>query len=211
MIYKLLNIGKEVDYWQGNNIYEIENPNGYDQCGVEAIASGRAAMLPLEETTTGQNEYGGDWRIQEGDYLASFFKEPRNWDEFRKIRLLNYDKWPPQQIPQLFPYGIKRVFGLNGRFVKSITFDMIYKEIKRGNAVILCIDKSNPLNPSSSGHFIMANQYDDMLDKISFKDPAKDVVKWKSETLDKDGNKWFNRRDFQSNIRKWFFVMHNPL
>lgn len=208
MRYGALNVDAYVNYSQANNIREIADGPAFNWCSVETLASGRAALIPQPETI--KNEYGGEWRTQEGDYLADYFRTPANLKKFKKIRLLNYNKYPPEQVPQLHPIGLKEVFNLDSKFIKYGTFDDIVKELKVGNVVELCMIDSNPLTPEATGHYVLANQYDDMLDKISFKDPAKEVVKWLNETLDKDGNKWLNRMNYTDNFHKWHVVIYKP-
>lgn len=208
MRYGGLNTDAYVNYSQGNNVQEILDGPGYNWCNVETLAAGRAALIPQPETIN--NEYGGKWRCQEGDYLSLYFRTPANLKKFKKIRKLNYKKYPPERVPQLHPIALKEVFNLKGEFIPDGNFDAIVAQLKRGNVVELCMIDSNPLTPEITGHYILANQYDDTIDKISFKDPAKNVVRWLNKTLDKDGNKWLTRGDYAENIHKWHVVIYKP-
>lgn len=197
MIKGCLNTGIDANFSQGNNVWEIADGPGYNWCNVACLVMGWAAVTPFFDHW--RNPWGGTWRPQPEDVLAEYFRdEINNWPKFIGIRLLNLKKYPPEQVPQYHPIALKEVLGVDGSFEWGTTFDLVAGLTASGNAVELCL--KNP------GHYILANQYDDEKKLIGFKDPAPEVVRWKAETLDANGNKWFGVADMM-NIESFYVTI----
>ena len=174
-------------YTQENNAFEILVP-GLEYCGATAAVNCLSAL------------YGGDLfrniAIQPEDYLTAFLLNPSNIDMFKKILPLNYGvgagKTPPNRVRNLFPYAVEKCFGARAEVRGGSTFESVARELWNGNTVELCIP----------GHYIAAVAYNDA-GKIGFKDS------WAADTWpegigkpDADGNRWFEKRHFDSISRE---------
>jgi hypothetical protein len=183
---------------QSNNAIETLVP-GLEYCGPTAATICDDALTDEKEI---KNQYGGNWIPQKEDSLSLFFIDESNWDMFRKIRgdvIYGHKKgagqYPPNEIPQLYPYAVQQMFGLRGEFRFKALFESVAKELWEGNAVQLCLDKP--------GHFIAAVAYDEATKEIIYNDP------WPERWPDGNG---FNRRmgkaEFESNMKNFYIVYY---
>jgi len=175
---------------QSNNAIETLVP-GLEYCGPTAAAM---AHDTLSNEFLEPNLYGGLWSIQKEDYVTAFFLDTSNWPMFQKIRNLDFTVWPPNEIPQYYPYMAKMVFGLDAEYKENGNFEVIAKHVWEGNACQICLKKP--------GHFLIAVAYDDINKEIIYNDP------WPERFQNGDG---FNRRlrevDFD-NIQNWYILYH---
>jgi len=185
---------------QSNNAVETLIP-GLEYCGPTAATMCDDSLTDAP-VLPDKNEYGGIWRPQKEDDLTLFFIDESNWPMFRKIRndvIYGHKKgagqYPPNEIPQLYPYGVFHVFGLRGEFRWKNNFEDCAKELWNGNAVQLCLE-----NP---GHFIAAVAYDEVTKEIIYNDP------WPERWPDGNG---FNRRmgkdEFTKNMKAFYIVYY---
>lgn len=191
---RCLNTGENANFSQANNVWEIADGPEYNWCNVTALVMGWAAVTP--DFDSWKNPFGGTHRIQPEDWLAEFFRDPKNFAEFMKIRPLDLRIYPPERVPQYHPLAVQQIFGLQSMFSWGTTFDLIASLIAPNRSVELCL--------KSPGHYVLANAFEN--GKIGFKDPAPEVVHWKAETLDSDGNKWFGVADM-NNIESFYVTI----
>jgi hypothetical protein len=179
---------------QENNSFEILVP-GLEYCGPTAAANCIEALY----------EDVAPWCvIQLEDYLTAFFLDRGNIPMFNNIRPLPYGlgagQWPPNEIPQLYPYAVRRCFNVESEYREHGTFEDVAKEVLSGNAVQLCIP----------GHFIAALAYDSQTGQIGFKDSwVGDRWPGGSSIQDALGNKWFSKDHFDV-VNKWYIVYRKP-
>ncbi len=205
MLYSCLNIGKDANYAQWNNVREYIDQSSLVKCSETALAMFRAACTPNFDGWA--QPFGGDYKMQPEDYLDDFFWNKLTiWPLFLKIRdegLIMRKGMAPEQIPQYHPLALQMVFGFRDAFFTwewTALWTRITEQLMKKIPVELCIkDIAGNLDLISSGngrgHYVLANQYDSDKELISFKDPAPEVVTWKRETMDANGNKWFGRSD----------------
>jgi len=188
---------KECVYWQTNNSFEAMEP-GLDWCNATMDTIAWASLTPLDEVEEAKNPYGGTWKIQPEDYISAYYRSPFNIEKFKAIRDLDFSIFPPERIPQYRKISMKEVFNIDSEYREGRNFEAIGNLLWDGNCV--------GLNLIQPGHYICAvafSVYDGM---IGFKDPWPGN-KWPNgiET-DKNGNKWFSKKDFIENIKPFYIL-----
>jgi hypothetical protein len=134
----------------------------------------------------------GSYHPQPEEVLMDFFNDSRNFEAFKQIReSLDPKKIPGNRVPQYYPYAVDKVFNVESHFAWNNQFDTIVEEIKKGNAVQLCLKKP--------GHYVAAIAYDDETDEIIFNDS------WPDRFKDKNGfNRRMGRNEYNKNVKKWY-------
>jgi hypothetical protein len=180
---------------QENNAFEILVP-GLEYCGPTAAVNCIEALY----------ENVAPWcKIQLEDYLTAFFLDQKNWGMFGQIRPLPYglglSQWPPNEIPQLYPYAVRQCFDVSAEYRENGTFEEVAKEIWNGNAVQLCPPK----------HFIAGIAYDSQMKTIGFKDSwVNDRWPGGATVVDQLNNKWFNQKQYEDVVARWYILYRKP-
>lgn len=183
---------KIAKYGQGNNVMDTIDGPALTKCSDTAIVIAAASVLPDFEARL--NPWGGAWPIQPEDYVDMYFHEERNWDKFQQVRQVPLTHhqvddingpFQPERIPQYHQCAFRDVFALGAEFGWGLIFGNIALWTTSGVAVVLCLNQP--------GHFVTAVCYDDTRRMVGFRDPA--PVRWKQETVDADGLKWFGPDD----------------
>jgi hypothetical protein len=163
-------------------------------CGPNSLAGGlEVAGWPLDVFTKG---------AQIPDILMMIFNNPHNEDDFIKVRDLDFDRYPPNEVPQLYPLVTKIIYGKEAcRFEWNIEFNVIKENIDRGQPLILCG------NFPAGGHYVLCVGYDDEKQTVIFDDPY--PVQWP------DGNgfnremSWNEMERITEKIRKRFLYYYS--
>lgn len=109
--------------------------------------------------------------IQPEDSILMILHNPFNAEIFKSVRNIDYDVYPPNEIPQLYPAVAKMLYKNNKvcTFKWGITFNMIKYCIN--NDICLMVSGNFPVG----GHFVLIVGYDN--DKIIYNDPFKSQYK----------------------------------
>lgn len=166
---------------QENNGIELLVP-GLEYCGPTADTNCVASLL---------DEYvlpvGGWPDPQPEDIQTLAYISPGNWPEFNKIRPLNFDKIPPNRVPQYTPYAVMLLYPqLDVQF-------MWFNEIGK-NAWEYMIEniKTSTFKICEPGHYVCIHGYDTDQKVLLKKDS------WISRFSDRDGfNKPFTYDTFR--------------
>lgn len=128
-------------------------------CGPSSFAMGlEICGWPLDIFANG---------IQPEDSILMILHNPFNLETFKNERDLDYDIYPPNEIPQLYPVVANILYdNLNVcKFKWGITFEIIKYCID--NNICLMVSGDFP----AGGHFVLIVGYED--DTIIFNDPYK--------------------------------------
>ena len=127
-------------------------------CGPTALAEAfEIAGWPTDVFTPGE---------QADDAILMILQNPKNLKRFKKIRNLDYDKYPPNEIPQLFPEVGRILYEKEVcRFEWGLSFEIIKDNILQGITMIIC--GKFP----AGGHYVHAVGFDDEKQVIIFNDP----------------------------------------
>jgi hypothetical protein len=146
-------------------------------CGMNALSEGlEISEWPMDKAPGAQFS----------DYLMMIFNNPHNEGYFEKIRHLDFEKYPPNEVPQLFPAATKLIYGKEAcSFHWDLSFQKIIASINSGRPIIAC--GKFP----AGGHYVLVVGYDE--NKIIFDDPY-----W-PQWDDKNGfNRKMNWEDFST-------------
>ena len=151
-------------------------------CGPETFAMGLDNReWPMDVFTPGE---------QPGDSILMIAHNPFNLPKFKDVRDIDYDLYPPNEVPQLYPVISKIIYNRDDvcEFRWGLTFDIIRDKIE--NDTCLMVSGSFPCG----GHYVLIVGYDG--DKIIFNDP------YPPQWPDKNGyNRVMTQDFFEKNIK----------
>jgi len=159
-------LGTKDQYYNQTNNAQVELIKDYTgqkkfiACGPESLAMALdIAGWDMSVFTPGE---------QPGDSLLMVYHNPLNLKIFNQERKLDYDKWPPNEIPQLMGPVTELVFGERAAFFHSagLNFQTIKDAINEGFPLVVSG------NFPAGGHYVTVKGYDD--DKgpqVIFNDP----------------------------------------
>ena len=103
--------------------------------------------------------------VQASDVLLMLFENPNNLNMWKAIRNLNYDVYPPNEVPQLYPKALELVYGKDVcQFVEGgLSLDVIKAAVDEGRPLQIC--GKFPCG----GHYVSCVGYDG--DKVVINDP----------------------------------------
>jgi hypothetical protein len=131
------------------------------------------------------------------DSILMILHSGTNLSKWKAIRNLDYDKYPPNEIPQLYGWpGLPKVlYGDKGNsivFKWGISFDIIVNAIK--NKTCLHVAGKFPAGP----HGVLITGYDDDREIIYYNDS------YKKQYSDKKGyNRTMTKQWMEDNISDW--------
>ena len=129
--------------------------------------------------------------IQPEDSILMIMHNPFNLDTFRNVRDIDYDLYPPNEVPQLYPVVAHMLYNNVNvcKFKWGVSFDMI-KYCIDNDMTVMCSG-----NFPAGGHYVLFVGYED--DTLIFNDPYKE--QWE----DKNGyNRIMTREFFDNNIKQ---------
>lgn len=186
---------RETYYSQENNPTEAYNKavlhnrdSWLESCGPTAAVTCLAAMgIPVRVRCP------GDYEPQPEEVLMDFFNDPRNGTALKRIRKVS-DDIPENRVPQYYPYGVRRVFGVGAEFHWGLDYGEVSRLVsEEGLAVQLC--RKRP------GHYIAVVAFDSESDELIYNDP------WPSQFSDKNGfNRRMHRDEYETNVQPYYIV-----
>lgn len=106
--------------------------------------------------------------VQPEDIFSMYFSNPHNIEDFLMIRDLDYNKYPPDTVPQLYPAAVRDIIGIGCcQFSFGCDFIDIKNHIIIGDPIIACIKERY------GGHYVTIKGFDDIKNIIYYDDPNK--------------------------------------
>jgi len=137
----------------------------------------------------------GGYEPQPEEVLMDFFNDPRNKEEFIKIRSnFNTDRINFNEVPQYYPFAVSQVFGVKASFEWGAKFDQIYKDIEKGYSTQIAL--KNP------GHYVTIVGCNNENKSIIYHDP------WPQRFADNNGYKRIMSFDELKNNVKPYRVVY---
>jgi len=184
-------LGTKSQYYTQTNNAQVELFKDYFGNG-KAIACGptSAAMgfdiagWPMDVFTPGE---------QPEDSILMIVHNPANLKLLEERRKIDYDKFPPNEVPQIYDVVGELIYGEDACLFRwGLTYETIKENIIKGIPMMLCG------NFPCGGHYVLAVGFDDEKKVIIFNDPY--PPQWK----DKNGyNREMDMDFFESKILKW--------
>lgn len=192
---------KGAPYWNDRNHYYVQTNNPtetllkkvrltdwLESCGPTAAVNCISA-LGYDVTIT----CPGPYRPQPEEVLTDFFNDPVNFEKLERIRQVDDQYLPKNRIPQLYPYAVKKVFGVPARFAWLSDFSDIADCFYIGSTVQLCLE-----NP---GHYVAVIAYDEEVDELIYNDP------WPDRFPDGNGfNRRMDKTEYQDNVKPYAII-----
>jgi len=128
-------------------------------CGPTCAAMGfDIAGWPMDIFTPG---------VQPEDSILMMVHNPTNLKKIKNRRNLDYDKFPPNEVPQVYDIVGELLFGkLKAcKFKWGLSFDIIKKNIDKD--ICMMISGKFP----AGGHYVLVVGYDDNEQSVIFNDP----------------------------------------
>jgi hypothetical protein len=129
------------------------------ECGPVSAAMGfDIAGWPIDVFTSGE---------QPGDSILMMVHNPDNLKKIKERRNINYDAFPPNEVPQVYDIVGELLYGKYKacKFEWGLSFEIIKKNINKN----ICMMISGPF-PAGS-HYVLAVGYDDEKKVIIYNDP----------------------------------------
>lgn len=171
--------------WE-NNLSKMTGRHVLETCGPTAAANCMDAMGILPRIVM-----PGGWEPQAEDVLTLFMADPRNEEDFRKIRpSLDPHEYMGNRVPQYYEYAVREVFGVKANFTWDFgwTFDKTINMLKAGYAVQICM--------KVPGHYLAVVGYNEDVDMLVYNDS------WPQRRGIKNGgfNEIMGRTEFGANV-----------
>jgi len=129
---------------------------------------------------------------QPEDSLLMIFHNPAHLQKFKKTRDLDYNKYPPNEIPQLYPTVMEIIYKES---VCEFSFGLSYEEIRQ----TICNDSPVQIVGKfpAGGHYVLVVGFDDKDKTLIYNDPY--ALQWP----DHNGyNRIMDQKFFNKNIQK---------
>lgn len=162
-------LGNKSQYYIQTNNAQVELFEDYFgkgkmiACGPTSAAMGfDIAGWPMDVFTPGE---------QPEDSILMMVHNPANLKKIKKRRNLNYDKFPPNEVPQVYDVVGELLYGKwkACKFEWGLSFEIIKKNIDRGISMMI----SGPF--PAGGHYVLIVGYDDKEkipeNRVIFNDP----------------------------------------
>lgn len=192
-------LGSRKKYYSQTNNAQVElfgdyfNNRKMIACGPTSAAMGfDIAGWPMQIFTPGE---------QPEDSILMIAHNPKNLELLKKRRNINYNKFPPNEVPQIYDVIgellYREYIGSNKRikacqFRWNLDFDIIKNNINNGIPMMICGDFP------CGGHYVLIVGYDDDRNVIIFNDPY--PLQWSN----KNGyNREMKINFLRKNIHKW--------
>ena len=142
----------------------------------------------------------GGYKPQPEEVLSDYFTDSRNYKKFKKRRSdIEPGDYQGNEIPQYYVDAVLDVFGLNCVFKYGIGFSDIYRAIKGGRGVMLCL--------KYPGHFIAVVGIEYAEEKIIYNDPWQRNP-WPSRLKGTSGFlREMNKNEFESNVKPYMVII----
>jgi hypothetical protein len=154
-------------------------------CGpTAAVMCADIAGWPMDLFTPGE---------QPEDSLLMVLHNPKHLPVYQEARDLDYNVYPPNEIPQCYPPALKIIYGKDVcRFSYGLTPQIVKDNIDLG--ICMMISGTFP----SGGHYVSLVGYDDVKQTFIFNDP------YPNQWEDKNGyNREMTLSWFGQNIQHW--------
>jgi hypothetical protein len=159
-------------YWNDRNCFAIQDNNVFEACFKKkqvkswledcGPTSAVNAIFAMKGPDFFNNIKLGDFYPQPEDCLTLFFNERKNYADFLKIRKdFNPDAIMCNEIPQLYPLAVGKLFGIKCEFRWEKDWEKLKGYLKNGQSVIL-------LEP---GHYTCAVAFDEDKNEVIYNDP----------------------------------------
>lgn len=160
-------MGKKNQYYIQTNNAQVELFRDYFKqkkfiaCGPTAVAMCLdIAGWPMDVFTPGE---------QPEDSILMIAHNPQNLKKLMKRRNIDYDKFPPNEVPQVYEVVTRAIFGKSAcRLRWGLSFDDVKKNILADKPMVLC--GKFP----TGGHYVSAVGFDDEKKVIIYNDPYPD-------------------------------------
>lgn len=192
-------IGTKAQYYDQTNNGQVElfkdyfGKKKFIACGPETAAAGwDIAGWPMDVFTPGE---------QPGDAILMVAHNPKNLALFEERRDLDYDKYPPNEVPQIYEVMGHLIFGSakTCRFLWDLNYNLIRNNIINDRPVMICGEFP------SGGHYVLAVGFDDEKRVIIYNDPF--PVQWP----DNNGYNRIMDLDFLAKMHKWRIEFYSPV
>ncbi len=137
---------------------------------------------------------------QPEDSILMILHNPSNLKALKEIRKLDYDQYPPNEVPQLYDFVGKILYGTEAcKFKWGLTFNIIKSNIDNGIPMMILVQF--PVG----GHYDLIVGYDDLKKIIIYNDPY--PKRWN----DKNGyNREMDLAYFKENVNRWRVDFYPP-
>jgi len=129
------------------------------ECGPVSAAMGfDISGWPMDVFTPG---------VQPGDSILMMVHNPDNLKKIKERRNINYDSFPPNEVPQVYDIVGELLYGKYKacKFEWGLSFEIIKKNINKN----ICMMISGPF--PAGGHYVLVVGYDEERNLIIFNDP----------------------------------------
>jgi len=174
--------------------------NWLETCGSHTAANLTVAIHPDPQTWLEGFKVPGGALVRPPDVLTMWMNTPENAEDINAGAALDPAKMPSManEYRALFPYCVRRVFGVEAEYHLSVGFADAKSAVLAGYGVMLGLN---------IGHFIGAYAYDDATDELIYVDPD-------PHFHIADGNWWAARmgqKEYSSTVSDSFVVFKGML
>lgn len=187
-------LGTEAEYYVQTNNAQVKLFQDYFDktimiaCGPTCAAMGfDIAGWPMDVYTHGE---------QPEDSILMIAHNPKNLAKIKERRSLNYDEWPPNEVPQVYDVIGELIYGTDKacKFAWGLSFETVKTNILQGIPMMVASSKF----PCGNPHYVLIVGFDDDKNVIIFNDPY--PVQWP----DKEGrNREMDMDFFNEKVAKW--------
>lgn len=184
-------LGNKIQYYVQTNNAQVELFKDYFKKGLPIACGPTVAAMgfdisgcPMDVFTPGE---------QPEDSILMVANNPKNLDKLRQVRDIDYDMYPPHEVPQIYNIIGQLIYDKEVcRFEWGLDFDIIKSNIKNQTVMMIC--GKFP----AGGHYVLVVGFDDEKRKIIYNDPYPD--QWP----DKNGyNREMDLEFLDNKIEKW--------
>lgn len=146
----------------------------------------------------------GEYNPKPDSVFTDFFNDPEFYKEMQSNRKeIDPSIWFGNEIPQFYPFAIKKVFGIDSDFFWSPSFGIIEKALSKNNGIMLCF--RNP------GHWIGVVGIDIIKRELIYNDPNVNS-EWPERYIGKSGfNRRLTEKEFNENVQGFYIEIKDKI
>ncbi|MBN2536388.1 MAG: C39 family peptidase [Spirochaetales bacterium] len=154
-------------------------------CGPTAAAMGfDIAGWPMNVFTPGE---------QPEDSILMIAHNPANLEKIKNRRNLNYDRWPPNEIPQVYDVVGELIYRTKAcRYMEGLSFEIVKENISKKTPMMVASGKF-----PCGAHYVLIVGFDDEKEVVIFNDP------YPPQWPDKQGYNREMNMDFFKTLGNW--------